>query len=306
MLRTTYALLSIPTPPLAFHPSPSPHSSYHATPQTNLNLHLQQLGLPALRLAPNQNPNGNPADPNNPLVPEIRAVPIRALMVPLMMLTFRTVLLMYFFSPSKRPLFGLVISVWVLYEAWNALRMVLGHGDRQGRENRDGAPNNGDAAVDGAAPAAPLPQPGAQPHVPNSNRNSSRSLVNKLLDKFANFQLVTEELSLVGDPLGSVPVPTTFHRIKTFCALLLTTLHPAVWDRRRAYLRRREGRIRGEANVRDSEEPAAPAESQEPPNAAAEARAQLRTALTARHERRPAWVKEYVERVLTTEWADDL
>ncbi|TCD66950.1 hypothetical protein EIP91_000728 [Steccherinum ochraceum] len=310
VLRTTYALLSIPTPDLTGFPTASAQSPYQGTPNPNLNVHLQQLGLPALRLAPNQNAPRNPADPNNPLVPEIRAIPIRALMVPLMMLTFRTILLMYFFSPSKRPLFGVVLSAWILYEAWNAFRVVLGHGDRpRRRRDRDGAAagagDNADA-VGGAGQAARAgaPAAGAGAGASGSGR-SSRSWTHTLLDKLANFQLVTEELALVGDPTNAVPVPTILHRVKTFCVLLATTLHPAVWDRRRSYIKRREGRVRNEASIR-AEDSQTESNDQEPPTAAAEARAQLRGHLLTRHERRPAWVKEYIDRVLTSEWADDL
>jgi len=303
VLRNTYALLSISTPEVTMFPPSSAQASYHVSPNTNLNHHLQQLGLPALRLAPNQpgNPNRNPADPNNPLVPEIRAIPIRALMVPLMMLTFRTLLLMYFFSPSKRPLFGLVLSAWILYEAWNAFRVVMGNGDRQGQgADRDGLGDNHNAAGGvGAAQAAPVGAQAPAPGAPATNRHS-RSFVNNLLESFAMFKLVKEELTLVGDPLTSVTTPTVLYRVKIFCILLVTTLHPAVWDRRRAYMRRREGRLRGEANIRTTEVNA------EDQSETAVARAQMRESLVTRHERRPAWVKAYVERVLTTEWVDDL
>ncbi|KAH8106078.1 hypothetical protein BXZ70DRAFT_904133 [Cristinia sonorae] len=303
ILRVTYALLSIPTPEITMFPSPSPPAPYQVTPNTNLNHHLQQLGLPALRLAPNQNPNRNPADPNNPLVPEMRAIPIRALMVPLIMLTFRTVLLMYFFSPSKRPMFGIFLCGWILYEAWNAFRLVLRNGERPGRD-RDGvgAGDNADAAGDpaGRIGAQPPLQAGVPiPGLAGNNRNSSRSYLNALIDKFANFQLISEELTLIGDPANTIP-PSTFHRIKTFCVLLLSTLHPAVWDRRRTYLRRREGRLRGEAHIRTGET------NEEDQSEAAQARARLRSHLGTRHERRPTWVREYIERAVTTEWVDDL
>lgn len=283
---------------------PSSQDPNQAAANTNLNHRLQQLGLPALRLAPNQN-NRNPADPNNPLVPEMRAIPIRALMIPLMMLTFRTLLLVYFFSPSKRPLFGLVLCAWILYEAWNAFRMVLGNGNRPGPE-RDGAGagDNADPVGDDGleAPQAPFapgaPRPAAG--VPVATRSAtSRSWTNALLDKLAAYEVILEEIT-IAEPLGYEPAPGIFQRVKTFCVLLLTTLHPAVWDRRRALLRRREGRLRHEANLRTSE---VDEQDQSP---AALARTQMRTLMTTRHERRPAWVKAYVERVLITEWADDL
>ncbi len=80
-----------------------------------------------------------------------------------------------------------------------------------------------------------------------------------------------------------------------FTLLFLSTLHPAIWDRRRNALRKREGRLRTEANVRQA--PVDENTSQD--------RIQARDEVTARHERREAWVQQYVERVLTTEYLDD-
>ena len=91
-------------------------------PAVDLNQHFQRLGMPPLRLAPNANPNANPNDPNNPaLAADIRAIPLRALLMPLIMLVVRTFILMYFFSPSKRPVFGILLSLWIIYETWGAL-----------------------------------------------------------------------------------------------------------------------------------------------------------------------------------------
>ena len=81
-------------------------------------------------------------------------------------------------------------------------------------------------------------------------------------------------------------------------SLFLVSLHPAVWDRRRTALRRREGRLRTEGNVRES---APPAEGEEDV-----ARTQAREQAVTRYERRPEWVRRYVDRVQETEWADDL
>lgn len=269
-------------------------------PNTNLNNHLQQLGLPPLRVVQNPNPNQNPNDPNGPLAVEIRAIPLRALLVPLMMLTFRTVILMYFFSPSKRPLFGVVLSAWILYEAWGAFRAVLGNGDQAGRaniaarqeNNRDGGVGQGQNGQRGAA-ATPA--------------SLGRSQFGVLFDRISNINLSTEDAILDSSHVNGHPEPGLGHRVKTFVGLLVMTLHPAVWDRRRNALRRREGRVRTEANVRDSEPPATPATpaAEGGSGDADSRREQARAQIVARQEQRPRWVREYVQRVELSEWADD-
>ncbi|EKM59416.1 uncharacterized protein PHACADRAFT_114129 [Phanerochaete carnosa HHB-10118-sp] len=288
ILSHTFPLLSITTPdPSAYQALP--HAmSYGTTPTTNLNQYLQQVGIPPLRLAPNQ-PN-NPNDPNNPVVAEIRAIPLRALLMPLVMLSFRTFLLMYFFSPSKRPFFGVLLSLWILYETWGALRVVLG--DRpagQGAAQARGDPaaaDQGANAQRGQAAAAPA----------GSAQSDRRGHFDFLLNHMANSGLSSEDATL--DAATPAPEPTVARRVKSFVSLMLMTLHPAVWDRRRTALRRREGRLRTEANVRES----TPAEGSGEEDAN---RVQARAQVTARHERRPQWVQRYVERVQVTEWADD-
>lgn len=244
-----------------------------------------------MRLAPGQ-PNHNPNDPNN-AVAEIRAIPLRALLMPLIMLTFRTFVLVYFFSPSKRPFFGLILSVWILWETWGALRRVLGNdrppavpgqpgqarGDPAGGADR-GANQRGQAAGVG------------------STQGDNHSHFDVLINHMANMGLASQEAVL--DSALPVAEPSILRKTRDFAALLLTTLHPAVWDRRRSALRRREGRLRTEANVRESEPPAE-ADSDEDAT-----RVQARTQAIARHERRQPWVKQYVERVQTTEWAEDM
>ncbi|CAL1701484.1 unnamed protein product [Somion occarium] len=302
VLTFTFPLLSIPSPDSAPMMLPPQSTHYSHTPVTNLNHHLQQVGLPPLRVVPNGNANQNPNDPNNPLAgAEIRAIPLRALMVPLMMLTFRTLLIMYFFSPSKRPLFGILLSAWILYEAWGAIRAVIGNGDHpagvaQAREGGNGAP----AGQGQNAPRGPQAQAGGiQVGVAGSNQAPRRSQVESLLDKLSSLNLSSEDAMLNRDPRDISP-PSLTHRVKTFISLLITTLHPAVWDRRRTVLRKREGRIRTEGDVREAPPPDEGDDSQ-----AAALRAQTRLTMIARHERRPRWVREYIQRVQNTEWIDD-
>ncbi|PSR71828.1 hypothetical protein PHLCEN_2v12329 [Hermanssonia centrifuga] len=296
VLSHTFPLLSIVVPdPSMFQTLPH-NIPYPLTPTANLNQHLQQLGLPALRLAPHQNPNQNPNDPNNPMVAEIRAIPLRALLMPLIMLSFRTFILMYFFSPSKRPLFGLILSAWILYETWGALRAVLGN------DRPVVPPGGGQARVGDGAPGLnnQRGQPGqpqvAIPAEAGSNQTATRGNTDVVLRRLANMNLRREDAMLERDV--PAPEPSLFHKANAFVALMLTTLHPAVWDRRRTALRRREGRLRTEANMRETP-------STEEGNSEDAARTEARAQVVARHERRPTWVKHYVNRVQTTDWADD-
>ena len=287
-------------------------------PATNLNQHLQHLGFPQLRLAQGANPNPNPHDPNNhnPLAPpgvpgaEIRAIPVRALMIPLIMLAFRTLLLLYFFSPSKRPLFGLLLSVWILYEAWNAMRLVLNDGnDREA----GGAANPGAAGP--GQPAAPA-EAGAGPNGnATTNGAANRSTAGAVLDQLSTLNLAAEDAILDTD--APVPEPGLAQKTKMFCALFFMTLWPSAWDRRRNALRRREGRLRTDAHareavLRDREEAltantSGDGQEGEQPQRSEEdlARARQREQIVARHERRPAWLRQYVQRVEYTEWVDD-
>jgi hypothetical protein len=104
--------------------------------------------------------------------------------------------------------------------------------------------------------------------------------------------------------------PGLIHKVTTFFGLLVLTLHPAVWNRRRAVLRQREGRIKTEANARERapETPSVEARGSEA-NATADGdmaeRDRVRSELFAQHARRPRWVQDYVDRVRRGEWVDD-
>ncbi|KAI0772002.1 hypothetical protein BD413DRAFT_474790 [Trametes elegans] len=307
VLSYTFPVLSMATDPSLYIPS-MPYPTYQNTQTANLNQRLQELGFPPLRLVPNQNVPGN-ANNANPMAPaagraEIRAIPMRALMVPLLMLAFRTLLLLYFFSPSKRPLFGLLLSVWIIYEAWAAMRLVLNDGQDRAAERPANPPApNAPAGQAGAVPAAAA---GAAPGLTNASRG--RSPADALLDHFSMMNLSAEDALLDSDT--PTPTPGLWQKTRMFVSLFLMTLFPAAWDRRRAALRRREGRIRTEANAREAalteraERESAGADA--PPRSADdEARAHAREQLVIRHERRPAWLKEYVQRVQFSEWVDD-
>ncbi|KAI0663189.1 hypothetical protein C8Q70DRAFT_931139 [Cubamyces menziesii] len=309
VLSHTFSILQMANHPMLYA-QPFPYTN---TPTANLNQRLEELGLPPLRLAPGQNVLRNANDPNNanPFPPvaaaggvDMRVIPLRALLVPLLMLAFRTVLLLYFFSPSKRPLFGILLSVWLVYEAWNAMRIALNNGQDRAADRAppNAPPAAGQAQAQADAQAAP-----AAPERP-SNRGTNRSPLAALLDRLAMINFSTEDALLETDM--NVPAPGIWQKTKMFVVLFLLTLYPAAWDRRRTALRRREGRIRTEANAREAalteRAERESAGAQAPPRSEEdEARARSREQLVIRHERRPAWLKAYVQRVQYAEWVDD-
>jgi hypothetical protein len=106
-----------------------------------------------------------------------------------------------------------------------------------------------------------------------------------MMDTLANVNL-REELGALDARPEATAAPTIGHRIKTFVELLVLTAHPAVWDRRRAALRQREGRVRTEMNAREASQPV----EGDGDVQANEARARARADLNAMHSRRPVWV----------------
>ncbi|KAH9927158.1 uncharacterized protein BXZ73DRAFT_90835 [Epithele typhae] len=299
VLSHTFATLSMVNDPSLYAPvNPSPYPPHPFVAATDVNQHLQQLGLPALRAAQNQGLNPNPVDAN-PMgppgvpAPEIRAIPARALLIPLMFIAFRA-----------RPLLGLALSLYILYETWNALHVVL----RDGNLDRDRNANaNANAA--GGAPAAPG-APAAQPAADGFTTQA-------VLDRLSTMNLPAEDAILDADAPAPAPAPSLVHQAKTFVTLFLLTLHPAAWDRRRTALRRREGRVRTEVNAREAaafdaqqqesarEHRAAQGEEEPAVSADEAAKRRAREQMVQRHERRPAWLREYVQRVQFTEWVDD-
>jgi len=239
--------------------------------------------MPPLRAA-----NGVP----NPAAPEVREIPIRLIVGPLVMVLFRTSLLLYFFAPARTPLFGIAIFAWMVYEIWQPIQRAL----------RNNGPNQpGQDGQPGAAAAAPArdPGPGAGgneqqlPPVPNSPGALQSAAV---LERLALINIGDEERILNG-AVGEEP--GWGYKLRTFVSLLATTLHPAVWDRRRAALRRREGTIRTEANARSAPETTSDGDEGE------QRRAELRNQLQARFERQPQWVQRYINRVVAEDWYED-
>jgi len=82
--------------------------------------------------------------------------------------------------------------------------------------------------------------------------------VESLIDNLSKLNIPAEEEALAASERATpAEEPGLAHKVTTFLCLLILTLHPAVWNRRRGVLRQREGRVRTEANARERE-PEAP------------------------------------------------
>ena len=295
---------------------------------------LRDLGLPPLRAVPNVNIGATvqPDAAGAPGVPEhaegnvFREIPMRALLAPLLMVVFRTVLLLYFFSPTRKPLLGLCLIAWIIYEMWTHIRIVIlrpleragGNGAGLGA---NGAPAGGAA---GAAPAAPVarnndhvgdhnpPRPGDRVPTTEPTRDAQQvqgppipRQSNGIVDSLALANVHSENKLLwpLQQPT-TVPEPPTFlHKMTSFFSLLLVTLHPEVYNRRRAALRQRESRLRTEMNA--IELGAEARDSEQEPSEEAQRRTAFRQQLQAQHAQRAAWVKQYVERVKQDDWVEE-
>lgn len=243
----------------------------------------------------------------------LRQFPMRALLTPLFMLAMRATLIMYFFSPGQTPFFGVIIGMWVLYEAWGAIRAAVAATRDPAQPRRD---EDGQGGINGDADF-----PGLNEHEERDAARHSENARNLIPNALANINLGDENYVLLGsrDP----PPPTFLHKVKTFVSLMLITLVPALWDRRRTELRRRENMLRTEMNVITSAM-AAPspsgsaAQARDPPaegegesEDSAQEREELRRArelelaIIQKHARRPDWMREYVERAGRMEHYDD-
>jgi len=120
------------------------------------------------------------------------------------------------------------------------------------------------------------------------------------METLGNMNIETEQQVMTLATRENPREPSMSHRIVTFFSLMLTTLHPAIWNQRRVALRSREGAIRTEVNMRNTQrrtdmEGEASEERVEP---AVEV-------LRERHRQRPQWIQRYIERVVDAEWVDD-
>ena len=318
VLSYTFSLISLnTTPPPNIRVMPP--GSVPANAALDVNRLLQQLGLPPLRLQPGNHLNQHP---NRPLR-EVREIPVRPLLVPLIFLLFRTCLLLYFVAPARKPVFGLLILAWMLYEIWQPIRNALHRNlqraaapEGQGRQNnanvdRAGDNNAENIPVGGGGGGGDQQGQGQQPNVqgppvaPPANAAPLRVVRidgESLLDTFANVNLDAEQQFLNTTPGAPVEEPNVWHRLVTFVTLLVTTTHPAVWNRRRAALRRREGQFRTEANVRNRVDE----DVQDAERDGEMRRRDARDNARAQYGRRPEWVRRYIDRVLVTDWLDDV
>ena len=189
---------------------------------------------------------------------------------------------MYFFSPARKPLFSLIVGIWVLYEAWGVVRGAFDEGDELERRIRreELAPAGG--------PAAPAPAQGVQgaaggegANAPNADGNANaRAQVQArqqqrqnnlfghrqaqtitpeyIINRLARLNIADEDRYLEpnvhmypGPGPAPVPEPGLFFKARLFVTLFVLTLHPAFWNRRRILLRMREARVRTEAGARE-------------------------------------------------------
>lgn len=305
VLTYTFSVLTMSPSPAARNAPPQPISI-----PPHVNQLLQQMGLPPLRFANNH--VQAVANQNNPALREIREIQIRPLIAPLMMLFLRTGLLLYFVAPARKPIFSILIFAWMLYEIWHPIRNVLrnrlgpiGQGQQQERNNGVGA-GGAEQAENNNAPPADLGQnAGLQPNIP-VRPNALDQQFESIMDSLANVNVANEERFLNSTSAVPPPEPSIGHKSLTFIGLLLSTIHPAIWNRRRVALRRREGTVRTEANARNA--PVEP-EGDEPGSNSSnqpENIAQIREELRARLERQPLWIQRYVQRVINEDWVDDL
>lgn len=284
---------------MALHPAPettSVPSQYVPMPPA-VNELIADAGMAQAHFAPN-------AD-RNALIPQLRQMPLRPLIAPLMMLLFRTVLLLYFVAPARKPIFGIFIVGWMLYEIWQPIRNGLERGwnrvaaDQQGQNNA--APNQGPNNEAPAPQAGPAPQPGPMGAGGLAATRLDTQL-SQVFDYLGNLNMQQENEIINQAPGAETNEPGLGHKAITFLGLLVATVHPAVWNRRRAALRRREGVVRTEANIRDAQ-PRTDIEGDDTQNE--ERAAQLRADMQAQYARRPRWVQRYMERVIAEDWVDD-
>jgi len=209
------------------------------------------------------------------------------------------------------------MGLWVLYEAWGAIRAAVAatRDPAEPRRDEDGQVQGG--INGGAGVLGPNGREGPDAARPS---DPTREQVNVVLDAVANINLREENEML--EVSGDLPPPTFVRKVKTFASLIVVTLIPALWDRRRAGLTRREGALRTEMNVITSARAAPPfsgsaAQARNPLTEGGEDEVsaqereesrratEVKLAVIQKHARRPDWVREYVERAGRMEYYDD-
>ncbi|KAF7355196.1 NAD binding rossmann fold [Mycena sanguinolenta] len=313
VLASTFPILALPATSPVQTRLPVSHQLQNVP---NVNALLQELGLPAAAIRNGANAN---LGPNIHIAAAVQGAPppefpLRPLLLPLFLLLLRTAVLLYFFAPARKPVFGILIVIWMLYEIWRPIREGVQRGlaraaaenanvnqanqqqpQQQPQRNGGAAPPavNGQANA-GAGPAQQrqaVARPGAQA------AHDFDHQIAAVFDGFANYNIQTEEdIIRRGAPAEE---PSFATKVMAFVTLFLTTMHPAVWNRRRAVLRQREGQIRMDANARAAEL------DENTEDAQAQARIQRRAQLIAQHEARPQWLRAYMERAVEGGWVDE-
>ncbi|KAJ6629129.1 hypothetical protein B0H10DRAFT_25296 [Mycena sp. CBHHK59/15] len=309
VLASTFSILALSTP----NPAQARVTASQHLP--NVNVLLQQLGLPPIRnagnanLAPNHAPN---LAQNINIVAQPVELPLRPLLLPLFLLFLRTAVLLYFFAPARKPVFGILIVAWMLYEVWRPIREGIQRGwNRAAAEHANHHPHHHHQQQQ----QQPQPQrrPGANvqvnpgpverrlgPAPPRAGAVAANDIDQQFAAVFnglANFNIQAEEELIRRG--ADVDEPGLTQKVITFLTLLVTTIHPAVWNRRRAVLRQREGQIRMDANARAAE-PAEGVDDQQSQN-----RALRQAQLIAQHAQRPRWLRDYMDRVVEGGWVDE-
>lgn len=124
-----------------------------------------------------------------------------------------------------------------------------------------------------------------------------------VFNHLANLNMPEEEQTVFGRQ--NIREPSLGRKVVIFVTLLVATLHPAIWNRRRAVLRQREGRVRTEMNALEAGGGAVDGEESEEVKAQKEAREARRREISAVHAMRPKWVRDYMDRVMAEDWVDD-
>ncbi|KZW04003.1 hypothetical protein EXIGLDRAFT_827939 [Exidia glandulosa HHB12029] len=230
-------------------------------------------------------------------------IQFRLLAFPLLMLIFRASLLLYIFSPTRRPMFALLIAAWCAWEVYGAFRaaMVIPEGPRAAAA----------AAAAVAADAPRAPEGGAAnnaqgaPAPPQANGLQATLFGTAgqdpdLVARLANIDLAAQA-AMLEPGAAPAPPPTLAQRAKAFVTLLVLSMHPAWWNRRRRALRNREGQLRTTYRQVDAEE--LQQEQQQQGENGQDGQQQ---------ERRPppplppaGWAAAYIERVRNVEWVDE-
>lgn len=287
---------------------------------------MPHLGAASSGIAGVHNPIPGRAQRNPPVFrPQLPNFPFRAFAFPFLMLSIRTLFLLYIFSPARKPIFALMLTIWLVWELWTAAQGVLAEERAAARpqnaaaadalRNRNEGVANGDAVPNGgqAAPAGngPPPQPGNA--TGNNRRINNRWDLQQLVIRVAIYKLGAEQLALnaeIGSP--NARPPTTFDRLRRAFILFFLTIHPEVWNKRRRILLEREASIKRElAERRRRREAPVETETNTEPNEGGEGNTdatpqeppQVQTNEFEARRREP-WLEEYIERVERAEWVD--